>query len=177
MTPYEQFEKLRPQKEIIAKEIDIDFDSILEVGCQWGENILALERKFPNKRILGVDMDTEVISEGRKYLLRGMLTYGDVRSLDYKDNEFDIVFTNALICMLEKSDVKQAIKEIKRVAKKQIMFIELMTEDLIGRVHGKGRVGVNWKQMFPKAEIRKITKEEWDAEPWLSFGYLIKLKL
>ena len=178
MTPCEMFEKLRPAKEIIANEINIEFDSILEVGCQWGENLLAIERKFPDKKIVGVDIDRIRLSEGQKYLTKAELTYGDARKLPFPDKSFDIVFTNALICMLDPEDVMVAIKEILRVAKKQVMFIELlMLNGFIGIIP-HGRTAVNWKVIFENnPTIKKLEPEEFDADPWIEYGYLIKLKL
>lgn len=176
MTPYEMFEKLRPSREIIANEIDIEFDSILEVGCQYGENLLSLEKKFPGKKIMGVDIDLTVTSEGQKYLEKAVLTYGDARGLPFPNKSFDIVFTNALICMLNQKHVEKALKELKRVANKQLMFIELMSDKFIGATPG-GRTALNWNKHFKGSIIRKLTEQEWDVEPWKTYGYLIKVKL
>ena len=176
MTPYDVFEKLRPCKEIIANEIDIEFDSILEVGAQYGENLLALERKFPGKKIMGVDIDMVVTSEGQKYLEKSVLTYGDIRGLSFPNKSFDIVFTNALFCMLKEKDIEKALKELKRVAVKQLIFVELLTDKAIGEVPG-GRTALNWNKHFKGSIIRKITEQEWDVDPWKTYGYLIKVKL
>jgi len=176
MNVKECFEKLRPSKFIIANEIDIDFESILEVGCYYGESLSALEKKYPDKRIVGIDVDSDILTESRPYLSKAITTYGDGRGIHFKDKSFDIVFTNALICMLAKEDVERVISEILRVAKRQVFFIELWCEDELIGIRNN-RTAVNWRKMFPNAEIRKITKEEWDVEPWLTYGYLIKLTL
>lgn len=175
MNPYEQFERLRTPKTIIANEIDVDFNNILEVGCQWAENIMAVEMKYPDKKIVGIDTDKETINEAQDYV-KAELIYGNATKLPFKDKSFDVVFTNALFCMLKEEDVEPALREIKRVAKKQMIFIELMSDKLVGAVPG-GRMGLNWNKQFPESFIRKITEKEWEVEPWKSHGYLIKVKL
>lgn len=181
MTLYEEFEELRPCKKIIANEINIEFDSILEVGCYYGESLLAIEKKFPDKKIVGIDINTDVISEGQKYLKKAKLIYGDAKKLPFPDKSFDIVFTNALICMLDPKDVETVIKEIVRVAKKQVMFVELMGKEMTEKVSFTSishRTVVNWNIIFEETPtIRKILLEEWEVEPWRTYGYLIKLKL
>ena len=99
---------------------------------------------------------------------------GSVFNLEFLDKEFDVVFTNALFCMLEPHLIEKAFREIMRVANKYIVLMELKTSDFVGMVSG-GRTGANWPEMFKKygltATERKLTQEEWPANPWIDWGY------
>lgn len=181
MNPYQQFSELRPSKKIVANLLEgKDFESVLEVGTQWGENLVAIREKFPNKRIVGVDADwDDVVSEAQK--VTGLdIRIGDVRELEFKDNEFDVVFTNALFCMMLVQDIEKGFRELVRVAKKYIILIELETDDFLGIVWNE-RVGANWINMFKKygmkAEREKIPEEVWDVNPWLEKGYTYVVNL
>ena len=43
-------------------------NSVLEVGCGTGTNLLALARQFPNANLTGVDISTEMLDIARKKL-------------------------------------------------------------------------------------------------------------
>ena len=178
--PYIKYKKLRTEKQIISSKLKgIDFDSILEVGCQWGENLKVIKEKYPDKKVIGIDINKYVLEEAKNYLDGIELKQGDINKLDIPDNSVDIVFTEALFCMLNFNEVEIGLKELIRVAKKHIFLVELDTYsemDLVGL-----RTGVNWIELFKKlglkATKRKLDKKEWGVGPWLSNGYLISVKL
>lgn len=175
-TPYDQL--LRPCKKIVAGLLEgKEFESILEVGCQWGENLVAIKEKFPFARIVGVDIDKPVLEEAKK--VTGLdLRVGNL--FDLGDEKYDVVFAEALFCMLEPNRIEDGFKELIKVAKKHIILVELETKELVGRVDG-GRTGANWVSLFRKygleATREKIPENVWDVNPWVQFGYLYEVKL
>jgi|TARA_Y100000310_G_scaffold312222_1_gene359301 ubiquinone/menaquinone biosynthesis C-methylase UbiE len=180
MNPY-QLGELRPMKRIVEKMlVKKKFDSVLEVGAQWGENLVAIRERFPEKKLVGIDLDVDnVITEART--VTGLdLRIGNVLDLNLGDNEFDVVFTNALFCMLRTDEIERGFQEIIRVARKHIILVELETSDFIGISWGE-RIGANWVEMFKKyglkATRRKIPEKVWDVNPWLSKGYIYYAKV
>ena len=183
MNPYEKYKDLREQHKIVAKRlVGYEFDSILEVGCGWAENLMGIRDLHPDKKMVGVDKTEGVVKDAK--IATGLdIRIGNVLHLDFKDNEFDVVFTNALFCMLEIEDVEQALEEVIRVAKKRIIFVELneKTEFPAFAINTEGRVAVNWVELFKKYGLvsmkEKISTEIWDAEPWKKYGYIIDVNL
>jgi ubiquinone/menaquinone biosynthesis C-methylase UbiE len=176
------YKNLRPEKKIVASELlksNIQFESVLEVGSQWGENLVAIKDEFPDKVFVGVDTDQETLITAHQKLAMDF-KFGNALKLDFPEKSFDIVFTNALFCMLQPHQVMQALQELIRVAKKEILLIELNVSEKIGYARG-GRTAANWIELFKdlgfKAEKRKLTQEEWPAYPWTEYGYLITCKL
>jgi len=178
--PYKKFHKVRNEKRIISSKLkNIDFESIMEVGCQWGENLKVIKEDYPDKKVIGIDINKYILDESQNYLYVIELKQGDVKKLDLPDNSVDIVFTEALFCMLNFKEVETGLKELIRVAKKYIFLVEL---DTCGRMELVGlRTGANWIELFGelgiKATKRRLTKKEWKVEPWFSNGYLITAKL
>ena len=176
-TPYDNNKELRENKCIVAKTlVGKDFESVLEIGSQWGENLKAIQNIFPDKKLVGIDIDNETTGEARK--VTGLdLRLGDILHNSFHDGEFDVVFAEALFCMLDPRDVETALKEVLRIAKKYVILVELKTSERVGFVQG-GRTGANWKELLWGYDFteRKITKEEWDANPWLDYGYIYEVK-
>jgi len=167
-------EELRECKKIVAKDlVGKDFKSVLEVGTQWGESLKAIGNLFKDKKLVGVDTDKVVIFSNKFNL---DLKMGNVLGLKFPDNSFDVVFTNALFCNLSPDAINQGLDEIVRVANKYVYLVELELPKK-GYCNG-GRTGANWKELLEKkglkVESRKITKEEWPVEPWLTYGHLYK---
>lgn len=179
-TPYQIYSQLRECKKIVANALeDKDFESVLEVGCQWGENLVAIREKYPDKKIVGVDIDKPVLLEAQK--LTGLdLRVGNLLDLQFDDKEFDVVFAEALFCMITPSQVESGLDEMLRVAKKHIILVELAISALTGYAPG-GRTAANWIEIFKrrgiKVEVGKIPASIWDVNPWLEHGYVYYAKV
>lgn len=182
--PYIKFRKSRDEKKIISSKLkDINFKSIMEVGCQWGENLKVIKSDFPNKKVIGIDINKYVLAEAKNYLDGIELKCGDVKKLDIPDKSVDVVFTEALFCMLNFNEVEIGLKELVRIAKKYIFLVELdiynITDNKMGMVGL--RTAADWVGLLNdlgiKATKRKLTTKEWNVEPWKTYGYLISAKL
>ena len=90
---------------------------ILEVGCGAGLTTRYLAKKYDVK-IIGIDISEKMIKKAKernKKLKNAEFMVADAQNLPFKDNTFDIVFTESVIAMVP--DKLKAIKEFKRVAK------------------------------------------------------------
>lgn len=169
---------IRPCKKIVQKLLKgKKFKNILELGCQWSENLIPIKDKFPDTEVWGIDNDETVLWEAKR---SGIITeLGDANRTRFEDKSFDIVFTNALFCMLHPHEVEPVLKEMVRLAKKHIILIELECSTT-GYVRG-GRTGANFIELFKNlgltATKRKITEEEWGVNPWLNYGYVYECNL
>lgn len=171
--------ELRPSRKLIADKLKEPFDSVLEVGCQWGENLLAIQNKFTDKRLVGADIDEKTLKDAKKYTKGIEFVKASVFNLPFQKDEFDIVFTNALLCMLRPVDIEEAIRQLIKVASKKIYMIELVKNG-IGYVGG-GRTGADYVGIFRnyciEAKIEKLDSSVFNCEPWNSYGYFIEVTL
>ncbi len=93
--------------------------SLIEIGCAYGEALYHIHRKYPDMALTGVDLSPSMILKARK-LLEGTgidLLVVDGRTLPFSDNEFDIVYTHATLIHVPPPEVKNYIREVMRVGK------------------------------------------------------------
>lgn len=93
--------------------------SLIEIGCAYGEALYHIHRTYPDMDLTGVDLSPTMILKARK-LLEGTgidLLVVDGRTLPFGDNEFDIAYTHATLIHVPPPEVKNYIQEIMRVGK------------------------------------------------------------
>lgn len=99
--------------------------SLLDVGCAKGEFIKWAERLGIKAR--GVDISQEAIREARKNS-HSDYEVADISSLPYKNNEYDLVTSFAVLEHISEKELDQAIKESYRVSRKCI-FHQICVKD------------------------------------------------
>ena len=76
---------------------------ILEIGCGPGALAGALHRWYPNADITGLDRDSEFICFAKEHESGIVFIEGDVTSLPFRDNSFDVVISNTVSEHIEPS--------------------------------------------------------------------------
>jgi ubiquinone/menaquinone biosynthesis C-methylase UbiE len=108
---------------------------ILDVGCGPGNLTCDFARLVPQGSVIGLDRSEHVLDEAKKMAgNRGVTNIsfvtGNIFSLDYPDDEFDIVHAHQVLQHV--GDVSSAMKEMYRVAKPGGI---IATRDLIDYLH------------------------------------------
>lgn len=178
-----------PHRMMLIERISVyaPFESILEIGCNRGQNLLLLSKKFPDIKLCGLDINTVAISEGKKQMEQRCiknveLSSGKADDLSrYADKSIDIVFTDALCIYICPDEIVKFISEAVRIARKVVIFSEWHGED-IGAVHLYlgGKWIYDYKNMlgrFPyKTIISKFHGGEWNDEGWNRYGAIIEVR-
>ena len=142
---------------------------------------MGIQDEFDGKKLVGIDIDTKTLEETNLAVRGIQLMEGNATELQFPNKSFDVVFTQAVFCMMKTSDFDKVMKEIIRVAKKYIILVELDTLERIGFVGGKGRVGYNWIDILVgyglDATKEKIPYRTWSVQPWATRGYVITIEL
>lgn len=162
------------------------FESVLEIGCSSGPNLYLLAKKYPKIKIYGIDISAKAIEEGKKYFEKEniknvYLNAGGIEALKiFTDKSIDVVFTDAALIYFDKDKIENAIKEILRVAKKSIVFLEMHYDGLVSVykdnwIHNYNLLLKN----FIKKENIKITKippDLWGGN-WQKYGHIIEASI
>jgi SAM-dependent methyltransferase len=98
----------------------IDFSRAVEVGCGEGYGLVRLREKYPSASWQGLDLSPRAVEQARARNKDIPILTGDVRSLPYPDNSFDLVLCLEVLEHLR--DFKLALEEIVRVASKYIII-------------------------------------------------------
>jgi len=171
------------------------FSSILEIGSNCGPNLFLLAKKYPNIKIRGVDINALAVQKGNEWFAKERignvkLSEGEVSNLSqFKDKSFDTAFTDAVLIYVGKDEIKRAIKEMIRVAKRYLVLVEWNYFNSKNKdPYGLGVHHFNlWKrdyksllkQFVPENNItiNKIPEDLWPDEGWKELGAIIEVKL
>lgn len=134
---------------------------ILEVGCGVGLTTRHIANKY-DVEIVGIDISRKMVSKAKernRNIRNARFLVADAQKLPFKDNTFDIVFTESVIAFVP--DKQKAIKEFKRVTKKG------------------GYIGLNevtWAKDPPKGLSEYLAMTVGDAKMLKKEGYAKLLK-
>ncbi len=163
------------------------FNNILEFGCASGPNLYRLSKEFPQARFYGVDISRKAISEGEKFFKKEniknvSLRAGSAESLkDFGDKSVDLIFTDATLVYFGKDKIKNILKEILRIARKNVIFFE-MHHDKRDSVYQSNWIH-NYKLLLEnicpsgKIKIDRLPKNIWHSGGWSKHGYIIEISL
>ena len=92
---------------------------ILDIGCGPGNLLIELHRKFPEARIIGLDIDPEILEIAKKKLdkrkLRIPLIRASATDIPLLNESSDVIVSSLMIHHLEREDRKKFVEEAYRV--------------------------------------------------------------
>jgi len=130
------------RRRVGIKEYDIkrNVRRILDAGCGNGKHVVFLaEQGF---EVYGVDISEEAIKIASAWLslkrLKATLQVGDITSLPYPDEYFDVIISHGVLDHIAFPEAKKAVQEFNRVCSKgAYIYITLRsTED---SEYGRGK--------------------------------------
>jgi pseudaminic acid biosynthesis-associated methylase len=127
---------------------------VLEVGCNIGNQLIALQN-IGFKNLFGVDINKKSLIEAKKNTNINFLE-SSAFDLPFKDNYFNLVFTNNVLIHIKPSNLDKIFNEIYRVSDKFIMGFEYYNKSLINikyRNH-KNRL---WKGDYSNMFLKKFS--------------------
>ena len=124
----------------LFRRIDFENQKVLEVGCGPGSNLLEVLSKRP-KELHAADISHAMLNHAKSVLGdRVTFTKTDGKSLDLKDNYFDIVFTvTVLQHNTQEKMLQELIESICKVADRDVYFFERIESKIKGDDLNLGR--------------------------------------
>jgi ubiquinone/menaquinone biosynthesis C-methylase UbiE len=184
--------RYHPHRDVILEMIKKlqPVSSLLEVGCGYGQNLYRIKKEFPKIEVVGTDIDKSKIEIGLKKItedgLKVKMEVDDVLTSNLSEKSYDIVLTDALLLMIymDKDKLKEVMDKLIRTAKKALVMIEFHDDraDVVGEnISADTRMVRNYKELLmacgiTRASFTKVEREDWDATPWINYGYYIIAK-
>ena len=114
--------RLDSMVEPICRVIDKSAESILDVGCGQGYPMRLIRLVMSPKNVVGVDLFEKYIKEAKRDKLHDEYVISDIRKMKFKKKSFDVVLASQVIEHLPKEDGRRFIKDLERIAKKQVII-------------------------------------------------------
>lgn len=161
--------------------------SILEIGCNCGPNLYLLAKKFPHATIVGIDINQAAIEKGREFFQREnisnvTLQMGKADNLEiFSDEQFDVVFTDAVLIYIAPDKILDVLKGILRVTRKASILLEWHDDSMDGKGVFSGHWVRNYRELIKKISpghrmtTTKITESDWLDAKWIQYGYIIEI--
>jgi len=94
----------------------LKFDSILDFACGNGRLTQYLPSLFPQAKIFGCDIDRDSIEQAHSRCPSGIFkTNGIQPTLEYKDEQFDFIYSYSVFTSLSETSHQGWLKELARV--------------------------------------------------------------
>ena len=152
-----------PERKRIAdlmRLLPLDLDSVLDIGARDGFISKLLARHFP--KVTALDLEEPRKNDGRIRCVKG-----DVTSLNFPDDSFDLVFCAEVIEHIPSRTLVRACGELSRVAREYLLIGVPYKQDLrVGRLTCRacGKKNPPWghlnsfdenglKELFPEFKV------------------------
>ena len=117
-------------------------DSILEIGCGYGANLVNLSEHLSEIRIAGVDVSAAAIAGAQSFhsLSGADLRVHDLgKPLPFADYSFDVVLSDAVLMFFSDRRLPVLLKELLRVSRRGVVLHEYDAEGQGGSLYVEGR--------------------------------------
>jgi protein-L-isoaspartate(D-aspartate) O-methyltransferase len=172
---------------IIQALKNIKFGSIIEIGCGAGYNLYKIKKEFPRVEIGGIDISQDAIDTCNRLIPdAAVFEVSDASKIFLSDKSVDVILTDMAMIYIDPWHINKTIKEIKRVARNNILMIEFHSQSWKKRQEFRLKTGYNaynWfklleKHGFRDIEILRLSKNDWvDDESLSQFRYIITAKV
>jgi pseudaminic acid biosynthesis-associated methylase len=154
----------------------LELGRILEIGCNRGHNLVALEELFPEALVAGVEPNSYALGIARRSGKRLSTLQGDLFDIPFKDGFFDLVLTRGVLIHVALADLPDALNEIWRVSRRYILCAEYFAEQETV-IPYRGHDDLLWKrdfrrhylERFPGLKVVRSGYSERDRAHWWAF--------
>lgn len=123
----------------------IRFESAIELGCGWGDNLLALRQLFPTIDVAGVEINHRTAAGARERLQCPIYTHS---VLDFTaPRTWDLAFTKGVLIHIPPAELERAYEVLVRSAGRWVLVAEYYNPTPV-EVPYRGQAGMLWKRDF-----------------------------
>lgn len=126
-------------------------NNILQVGCNRGFQLQILQ-KIGFKNLYGIDVNRKSVDLSKE--IKGIdIIEGNAFDLPFKNDFFNLVFTDGLLIHINPDEIRFVLSEIYRVSKKYIMGFEYYNVEY-KNIKYRGLENILWKGDFCKLYLK-----------------------
>ena len=123
--------------------------TVLEVGCNRGHNLLAIQMAAPDVELFGLDVNATAVEEARQVGIEAQCGSALGMTGLYERDSMDMVFTAGVLIHIAPSDLEGVMRGIVQTSGKYVLAVEYFAETE-EEVEYRGHSGKLWKRPFGK---------------------------
>lgn len=162
------------------------WNSLLEVGCGAGANLMNIIMTHPQgKQLGGIDINADAIASAEKTFKGAFFKVGSVEDIMMSDSSAEVVLSDMTLIYVSPSKIDAVIREMKRVARTHLVLCEFHEPSWWKRVKIRLTTGYNaydYVKLLEKHGLHdviryKIPKEAWPGGLQEKVGYVVVAKV
>lgn len=123
--------------------------TVLEVGCNRGHNLKAIQSIDPNIEVSGVDVNDKAVNEARSNGIQATLLPARSVGNVFERESNDLVFTAGVLIHVEPDELADVMRGIVDTSAKYVLAIEYEAEQAT-EIEYRGEMGKLWKRPYGK---------------------------
>lgn len=132
ITNYQQSLGSRHRGVIVDLVKELQAETLLEVGCHCGPNLIRLARECPTLEMLGIDVNQDAVTAGNRwanhsgYADRITINKGAIPGSLYKlpTDCVDVALSCYALAYIDPSDIDATLYEMGRISKRAMILVE-----------------------------------------------------
>lgn len=168
--------------QIVEAVLAFQPESVLEIGCASGANLLRLRERLPRARLVGLDINPEAIRVGHQYFARDpaiQLGLGHADQLSALAQQ-DVVLCDAVLMFIAPDRIHKVMNEIARTARKGIVLNEYHSAGTVNGHFDGGRwvydLVALLREAVPAHARIETHKSAFTGGLWDRYGTLITVR-
>lgn len=163
-----------PHRQVIIDELKkIDWQTLVEIGCNCGPNMALIHRYFPTKQVGGFDPSQDAIDHGQEVNCSELEFFtADASYLkEANDNYIDVLLADASLMYVPPEEINEVMDNMTRAAK-HIIIVERFSEaeENNGHIWSRNYTQLLADRGFGVQEI-KMTEALWPTSiNWQKYG-------
>lgn len=121
--------------------------SMLEVGCNRGHNLVAIQQLQPGIDVHGVDINAQAIEQARQQGIEAQLSTAVGIAGLYEAGSMDLVFTAGVLIHIAPADLEATMRAIIATSGRYVMAIEYESAEE-EEVEYRGHAGKLWRRPY-----------------------------
>lgn len=135
----------------------LNLQTVLEVGCNRGANLLCIQRILPGARLVGVEPNAHAREEAQRegHLGQVVIVNGSAERIAFRDGNFDLVFTAGVLIHIPPEGLDRALRELYRLSRKWLLAVEYHA-DRETEIRYRNQTGLLWKRNHLQAYLTRF---------------------
>jgi SAM-dependent methyltransferase len=151
------------------------FDTLLEIGCGSGANLIRIRQNYKDLSIFGIDYNNKAIDYFNNKF-SNLKIFASSMDLFNLKGKFDIILTDACLMYHNKKSLDIIVSKINDIANKAIILCEW--HDNNGSFTFNGHWVHNYKDFYKDCEIHKLGSEYYAGDiGWEKYGNIMEVNL